>query len=155
MVHASLFIIAAKCSWASLWNVQFSTDLWGTLSHSFPQLVRPKSWVPNCTCIISSVFFIKVRQVCTDGLKVLSRFTVHTWTYRLDAVQPLRDLRKGWVKWTFTHVEFHISRNFLRWNSIQFTSIFFVSRAGNSTNLCFEMYNKKIKTIASTKENII
>lgn len=45
--------------------------------------------------------------------------------------------------------------NFMCRNFPKFNSIFFISGAGKFAKLCFKMCNKKIKTSANTKENIM
>jgi len=47
-------------------------------------------------------------------------------------------------------VEFCVSQNFHIFNSV-----FVISGAGKFAKVCFEMYNKKSKTNAGTKENIM
>ena len=68
-------------------------------------------------------------------------------------VQPLPDLHKGCVMQNFTQDKFYLSWNFPKFNSIQFN--FLILSAGKITKVCFEMYNKKIKTSASTTANIL
>jgi hypothetical protein len=67
-------------------------------------------------------------------------------------LQSLTDLCKGCVPRNCTQVEFFVSWNLPKLNLIQ---IFFISDTGKITKVYFKMYNKVIKTSASTKENII
>ena len=50
------------------------------------------------------------------------------------------------------HVEFYVSRSFPKFDSVHF---FFNNSQEKLQKRCYEMYNKKIKTSASTKNNII
>jgi len=56
----------------------------------------------------------------------------------MTSTQPLPYLRKGCLPRHFTQVAVSL-------NSVQSHSIFFISRAGKITEVCLEMYNKKIK----------
>jgi len=62
------------------------------------------------------------------------------------AAQQLPDLRKGCVPRNFTQVEFYISRNFPKFISISF----FHAKEKIKKQLCFEKYNKSIKTTPSS-----
>jgi hypothetical protein len=62
-------------------------------------------------------------------------------------LQPLPDLPKGCVPRNLSQVEFYVSRNFPKFDWIQF---FHLTRR-EITKLCFEMYNNKIVTSASTR----
>lgn len=58
------------------------------------------------------------------------------------------DTDKGCIPWSFTQVKFYTC-----WNCPKFN--FFPSYAGKIIEVCFKMYNKKIKKSASTKDNTI
>ena len=66
-------------------------------------------------------------------------------------IQTLPDWHKGCFLWKFMQVEFYVSRNFPKLNWIELN---FLSHAQEKIRkVPFEMYNKNIKTSASTKES--
>jgi len=81
-----------------------------------------------------------------------------SWFYKLtirlvheDQLQLPRDLHKGCVPRSFKGIEFFLSQNFPKLNSVQ---LFFLSYAREKiTKLCFEISSKCIKCSASAKDN--
>lgn len=153
----------------SLREVKFLTGYTsGFPLHDAPFLVLkgPYSVTINfrfvCTCMYAS-WFIRFWFFWGGGGQFASHetfFWIATDTdyglntlhgvYMKHSVQPLSDFCKDYVSRSFTQVKFYVSRNFYK-----FKSNFFISSTRKIWKVYFEMYNKKIKTSGSTKQNVM
>jgi hypothetical protein len=143
MTHASLFVVAAKCLWGAIFKC---TVRYRSLRHSFPfisSVSEAKKTESRTVIVLYQLFFINVRQVWTDFVKVLNRFTIPTWNYRLNTVAYSHsDLRKGSFTPNVTHVQFLcVQFNSIQFNSIPFNSIQLISVEFNSVQFSSVKFN--------------